>query len=179
MKSASRVKLAATVASAVRAATRPGAPSLPDRVQAVPRLVRSTIEGRYAGTTLKRLGLVAGAVAYIASPIDLLPEAVLPVVGSADDAVVIAWALKAFFDETDRFLAWESSQDRGRARPRRRSAAWTPAGGTSEASHTTVPGVPVDRSDEGADDTTTPPPSGARQAAADYLLERVRRRLER
>ena len=37
-------------------------------------------------------GLVAGAVAYVASPIDLLPEAILPVVGAADDAVVIAWA---------------------------------------------------------------------------------------
>src|SRR3954454_21071459 len=110
MKPASRMKMAATVASVVRAAMRPGAPTVAERVQAVPRLVRSTLDGTYAGTTLKRLGLVAGAVAYVASPIDLLPEAVLPIVGAADDAVVISWALRAFFDETDRFLAWEVGQ---------------------------------------------------------------------
>ena len=110
MKSASRLKLAATVASVVRATTRPGAPGIAERVQAVPRLVRSLVDGSYAGTDLKRLGLVVGAVAYVASPIDLLPEAVLPVVGAADDAVVLSWAVKAFVEETDRFLAWESAR---------------------------------------------------------------------
>src|SRR6476619_6489034 len=130
MKTASGIKMAATVASVVRASTRPGAPSIPERLQAVPRLVRCTLERTYAGTTLKRLGLVAGAVAYVASPIDLLPEAILPVVGAADDAVVISWAIKAFFEETDRFIAWEAGE-------------------------------------------------GARQAATDYVLESVRKRLER
>ena len=100
MKAASRIKLAATVASVVRASTRPGAPALVERIQAVPRLVRATIERRYAGTTLAKLGLVAGAVAYVASPVDLVPEALLPVIGAADDAVVITWAIKVFFEET-------------------------------------------------------------------------------
>ncbi|MEO7447209.1 MAG: YkvA family protein, partial [Humibacillus sp.] len=103
MKTPSRLKLAATVASVVRASTRTGGPSLPERVQSVPRLVRATLNGTYAGTTVRRLGLLAGALAYVASPIDLLPEAILPVVGAADDAVVIGWAVKAFVEETDRF----------------------------------------------------------------------------
>ena len=110
MKTASRIKMAATVASVVRASTRPGAPGLAQRAQAVPRLVRATLDGRYAGTTLKRLGLVVAAVAYVASPVDLLPEAFLPVLGAADDAVVITWAVKAFLEETDRFIAWELAQ---------------------------------------------------------------------
>ncbi len=117
MKSASRLKMAATVVSVVRTAMRPGAPGIAERAQAVPRLVRSALDGRYAGTTLRRLGLVAAAVAYVASPVDLLPEAVLPVVGAADDAVVIAWAVKAFIEETDRFLAWEAAQGLRRAAP--------------------------------------------------------------
>lgn len=159
MKTASRLKTAATVATVVRASTRPGAPSLAERVQAVPRLVRSTVQGTYAGTTLKRLGLVAGAVAYVASPIDLLPEAVLPVVGAADDAVVIAWAVKAFFEETDRFIAWEA--------------------GRSVVPGSAVPGSeeqPAAAADLGAG---TRLPAGARRATTNFVLESVRKRLER
>jgi uncharacterized membrane protein YkvA (DUF1232 family) len=238
MKTASRIKTAATVASVVRAATRPGAPSIPERVQAVPRLVRSTVEGAYAGTTLKRLGLVAAAVVYVASPVDLLPEAILPVIGAADDAVVLSWAIKAFFEETERFIAWEIGQGLHRPGPRRR-----PAEASSDASRTTVPGVPVggqhdssaplrsggvgdaprrDRDTTGAaapgriasqvtrvaggsrskpgagsPSASTAPgasarsdrasdrqermrlPEGMRQAATDYVLESVRKRLER
>ena len=147
MKAASRIKLVATVASVVRASIRPGAPALSLRVQAVPRLVRETLAGRYAGTTVGRLALVAGAVVYVASPVDLLPEVLLPVIGAADDAVVITWAIKVFFEETDRFIAWEIGQ------------GLHPAGGTtggglggwsryappagSEAASATVPGTPL------------------------------------
>src|SRR5262245_2026867 len=146
MKAASRIKLAATVASVVRASTRPGSPALTERIQAVPRLVRATLDRRYAGTTVAKLGLVAGAVVYVASPIDLVPEALLPVLGAADDAVVITWAIKVFFEETDRFIAWEIGQ--GLHRPRsstRRGLGWSryapPAGG--EAGSATIPGAPL------------------------------------
>ncbi|KRF39502.1 YkvA family protein [Terrabacter sp. Soil810] len=241
MRTASRIKMATTVASVVRASTRAGGPSIPERVQAVPRLVRATVEGTYAGTTLKRLGLVAGAVVYVASPVDLLPEAVLPVIGAADDAVVISWAVKAFFEETERFIAWEVGQGRHRPRARHGTSSWAPAGGShSDASRATVPGVPLDgpvgvpttgwsagdqdglRRDRdttgaaapgriasrltrvtgasrrepgvgasegastGADRVTGSGrgervrlPEGMRQAAADYVLESVRKRLER
>jgi len=239
MKTASRIKIAATVASVVRASNRPGAPSIPERVQAVPRLVRSTIDGTYAGTTLKRLGLVAGAVAYVASPVDLLPEMILPVLGAADDAVVISWAIKTFLEETDRFIAWETGQGLHRQRPRREARDWAGSGGAasgggaSGAAHTIVPGRPVGSAEDasapawaaGVDDglrrdrdTTgaaapgrlvaqvtrmasarsrggagatggartgaatgdrVPLPEGVRQAATDYVLETVRKRLER
>ena len=207
MKTASRIKLAATVASVVRASTRPGGPGIPERVQSVPRLVRATLDKTYAGTTLKRLGLVVGAVVYVASPVDLLPEAILPVIGAADDAVVISWAVKTFFEETDRFIAWEIGQGLHRPRARRGSGPWAPAGvRPSEASRATVPGVPVgapmgapqnpgtrvwsggaedglrrDRDTTGAAarGSRARLPEGMRQAATDYVLESVRKRLER
>jgi len=227
MKTASRIKMAATVASVVRAATRPGAPSLPERVQAVPRLVRCTLDRTYAGTTLKRLGLVAGAVAYVASPVDLVPEAFLPVVGAADDAVVITWAVRAFFEETDRFLAWEAGRGASGARPSadHGRSTWTrapqdaagptgagpsaplvaPLGGPDSSAGV----VPVDdgqdahlRRDRDRTGAAAPRrlpglsrvraggarpggdeglrlPEGTRQAATDYVLESVRKRLER
>ncbi|MER7074083.1 DUF1232 domain-containing protein [Terrabacter sp. NPDC000476] len=168
MKTASRLKLAATVASVVRASSRPGAPALSERVQAVPRLVRATRSGAYAGTTLRRLGLVAAAVAYVASPVDLVPEAVLPVVGAADDAVVVAWAVRAFVEETDRYLAWERGQGLW---------AGSPGGSASPAG----PGSPdVGRgpwAHGGAGLARLP--EGMRRAATDYAMETVRRRLER
>ena len=180
MKTASGIKMAATVASVVRASTRPGAPSIPERLQAVPRLVRCTLERTYAGTTLKRLGLVAGAVAYVASPIDLLPEAILPVVGAADDAVVISWAIKAFFEETDRFIAWEAGQG-VRARPSRpphepAGVLRLTAGARAAASGGTAGAEPDTRAGHG---DRVRLPEGARQAATDYVLESVRKRLER
>jgi len=241
MKTASRIKLVATVASVVRASTRPGAPPVMERVQAVPRLVRATVEGRYAGTTLGRLGLVAAAVAYVASPVDLLPEALLPVIGAADDAVVITWAIKVFLEETDRFIAWEIGQGlhRPTATTGRGLRGWSrvapPSG--SDAASATIPGMPLGSAADaparawaggvqdglrrdrdvtgaaapgrvaasvrrvaarvspssgggqagsaqanGADARPSEPgrlPEGMRQVATDYVLESVRKRLER
>lgn len=107
MRRASRLKLAASAATLLRATTRPGSPTLSERVHAVPRLVRASMSGRYQGVSRGRLALVAVAVAYVVSPVDVLPELVLPVVGLADDALVISWAVRAFLEETDRFLRWE------------------------------------------------------------------------
>jgi uncharacterized membrane protein YkvA (DUF1232 family) len=194
MKSTSRLKLVATVASVVRASTRSGAPAVTDRLHAVPRLVRATLDGSYAGTTKRRLGLVVGAVVYVVSPLDLLPEAVLPVVGAADDAVVISWAVKTFMEETDRFLAWEAGQGRVHHTVRATSRPWQPASSraSSRASlraATSSAGGPA--GSVGLDETgaAAPRASGAgprerlaaemRQAATNYVLESVRKRLER
>lgn len=162
MKTASRLKVVAATASVLRASARPGAPTIAMRVQAVPRLVRATLEGSYVGTTTGRLALMAAAVAYVVSPVDLVPEAVLPVLGVADDAVVISWVAKALLDETDRFLAWEAGQGARRAdRPSR-----TGAMGESAA----------DRPASGA---VTRARANVRAAATAYVLEAVRKQLER
>lgn len=215
MKSSSRIKIAATVVSLVRASTRPGAPSLSERAQSVPRLVRATRDGTYAGTTLRRLGLVGAALAYVASPIDLLPEAFLPILGAADDAVVLSWAIKAFLEETDRFLAWEMGQGLrvvpdawGRAEFAHgggwpaigsrgsRNASPGPVGGVNGARNSAGTGVGNGSRVDGGGQVRpggqaptggTPPVDGSgstsgggvRSAATDYVLESVRKRLER
>jgi uncharacterized membrane protein YkvA (DUF1232 family) len=227
MKTASRIKLAATVASVVRASTRPGAPGVGERVQAVPRLVRATLDHTYAGTSLRRLGLVAAAVAYVASPIDLVPEAILPVVGAVDDAVVLTWVVRAFFEETDRFIAWEIGQGLRHGGRRSGAATRTVPGQTVPTPAPGTPGTQIgtaadaqsrlwagevadgrrrDRdvtgaarggftgrrgtpsgtrpsagpsTDGRAGDERVRLPEGVREAATDYVLESVRRRLER
>ena len=55
---------------------------------------------------------MAAATAYVISPIDLIPEAFLLVLGLADDAVMIAWLAGTVLSETERFLEWEKQRDR-------------------------------------------------------------------
>src|SRR4051812_26410985 len=96
-----------TIATAVRTAARPGSPAIGERVMSLPRLFAATFRGQYAGTTRGKLLMVLGAVAYVISPIDLIPELALSVFGLADDAVVVSWIAATVVNETESFLAWE------------------------------------------------------------------------
>ena len=203
-RSTSRLKLLTTAAAVIKEASRPGSPALTVRVQAVPRLVRATLSGAYAGTSRSRLALVVGAVAYVASPVDLVPEAVLPVLGVADDVFVIGWAVKTFMEETERFLSWERGQGvvppgtvRGHVVPpagrpvdptqdRTGAASWAARAGSASAARSSssaqggraaaFPPGPAGRSGASAPGSTAAPLRGA---ATDYVLEAVRKRLER
>jgi uncharacterized membrane protein YkvA (DUF1232 family) len=87
-----------------------GGPSLGERLVALPRMFAATARGEYDGGL--RLALMAAATAYVVSPVDVIPEAFLFVVGLADDAVMIAWLAGTLLSETERFLEWEKQRDR-------------------------------------------------------------------
>jgi uncharacterized membrane protein YkvA (DUF1232 family) len=110
---ASRLGAFRTIVTALRTAVRPGSPGLGERVAALPRLVRATLTGQYTGTTRGRLLMVLGAIAYVVSPIDVVPEAFLTVFGLADDAVVVSWIAATLVNETESFLGWERSVAQG------------------------------------------------------------------
>lgn len=97
-------KAAFTALWTVMKGTR-GGPTLGQRLGAVPRMFWATMTGRYDGKA--RIFAMVLATAYIASPIDLIPEAFLLVLGLADDAFVAIWLAGAVLAETERFLAWE------------------------------------------------------------------------
>jgi len=56
--------------------------------------------------------LIAGAAAYIASPIDLIPD-VIPVIGRMDDAAVIVLAFDYFLESVPRSLVMEKMNELG------------------------------------------------------------------
>jgi len=89
---------------------RPGAPGLGERLSAVPRMVREALSGRYAALGRTRLALLGLALAYLISPVDFVPEAVVPLLGLADDGVVALWLAGAFLSATDDYLSWERSR---------------------------------------------------------------------
>jgi uncharacterized membrane protein YkvA (DUF1232 family) len=82
-----------------------GGPSLGKRLRALPRMIKATSRGDYDGGL--RLAMMGAATAYILSPIDVVPEGFLLVLGLADDLLVATWLAGAMLDETGRFLEWE------------------------------------------------------------------------
>jgi uncharacterized membrane protein YkvA (DUF1232 family) len=87
---------------------KPGTPGLGRRLAAIPRLISASMRGEYDGRS--RLAMMAVSAAYIISPIDLVPEGALLLVGLVDDAAVAAWFAGALMDETERFLEWEKQR---------------------------------------------------------------------
>lgn len=96
-----------SVAREVRAASRPGSPSFGARMVAVPRMVRSVLRGEYRELPVQRLLLLGLGLVYVVSPVDLVPEMLVPLLGVGDDAAVIALVAAALSRETESFLHWE------------------------------------------------------------------------
>lgn len=65
------------------------------------------MRGHYPGLSRLRLAGVVLALLYLLSPVDLLPELFLPLLGLGDDTIVALWLAGMFLDETERFLHWE------------------------------------------------------------------------
>jgi uncharacterized membrane protein YkvA (DUF1232 family) len=95
---------------ALRAGSRPGTPGIGARLRALPRLVTATFLGRYRGTTRGRLVAMALGLVYVLSPIDLVPEVFVPLLGLVDDAFVVAWLAGSVLLETERYLEWETDR---------------------------------------------------------------------
>jgi uncharacterized membrane protein YkvA (DUF1232 family) len=107
---AARFAAIGAVWRAMRAGSRRGTPGIGARLRSVPRLVAATFLGRYRGTTRARLLAMALAVVYVVSPVDLVPELFVPLLGLVDDAFVVAWLAGSVLRETERFLEWEVDQ---------------------------------------------------------------------
>lgn len=97
-----------------------------ERLRAVPRMLRAAARGEYRAASPLRLLLAGAAAGYVLSPVDALPEALLGVLGTLDDAVVAAWVVGTLLTAADDFLRWERGAGRvvpgevvGEAPPRR------------------------------------------------------------
>ena len=147
MPRANRLLAVGAAYKAVQRAMRPGGPTLGERASALPRLAKAVASGDYVGMSKGRLALMLAAAGYIASPVDLMPEGVLGILGLADDAMVLGWLATRLVEETEAFLEWERAvgrTPRGEAPPA--AAGWPPPAREDDrsASSRTVPGDVVD-----------------------------------
>jgi uncharacterized membrane protein YkvA (DUF1232 family) len=76
-------------------------------VMAMIRLVRAYHAGTYRQISWRSFLIIIGALLYLVSPLDVIPDWI-PVLGYVDDALVIALALKSVRDDLDAFMEWET-----------------------------------------------------------------------
>ncbi len=65
--------------------------------------------GDYKNVPWKLLASIGFAVAYLVSPLDIIPD-FLPVLGFVDDAAVFALVVSSFQSELDAYQEWKRNQ---------------------------------------------------------------------
>lgn len=73
------------------------------------RMVKMWRKGQYPMKSLDIILPLLGLL-YIISPIDLLPEVAVPVIGVLDDLAVLSITIPKLIREVDKFLLWEAEQ---------------------------------------------------------------------
>ena len=81
---------------------------LMDDIRAAYNMVADTTAGRYKGLSKTTIALLVGGLAYLALPLDIVPDFV-PVAGWLDDAAVLAWIFKRSTAELARYRAWRNA----------------------------------------------------------------------
>lgn len=71
------------------------------------RLTRAFCGGKYKRIPWESLISIIVAIAYFASPLDLIPD-FLPGIGYLDDAMIVRFVYRSVRTELDRFMEWES-----------------------------------------------------------------------
>jgi uncharacterized membrane protein YkvA (DUF1232 family)/SAM-dependent methyltransferase len=95
-----------------------------ESLQTLVRMVHCHVTGRYSAPVYTILSAIAAIIYFVAS-FDLIPDFV-PVLGLADDALIISFVATANFREISRFRDWEnaiSGRDSARTPP---AAPWRP-----------------------------------------------------
>lgn len=107
MKSARRAALTAATVSTMQTQGNNG---FFTRAAAVPQMIRDTMAGQYDGLGKGRLFAMSLALAYLISPVDLIPEALLTLPGLVDDTAIAVWLLAVLVGSADDYLNQTSPQ---------------------------------------------------------------------
>ncbi len=79
-------------------------------------MVRAYQAGEYRNISRTTILKVIGALIYLVSPIDLVPDFVLGF-GFADDIAIILFVTKTVFEELTRFSDWQDEQQKAQTQP--------------------------------------------------------------
>jgi len=78
-----------------------------DNIRTAYDMVSDTVTGKYKGVSKSTLALLAGGLAYLALPIDLVPD-FIPVAGWMDDAAVLGWIFMRCADEFKKYREFKN-----------------------------------------------------------------------
>ena len=80
-----------------------------DDVLLVFSMLKDYVKGDYKQVPWRTIAVLVGALAYVVSPLDLIPD-VMPVIGWADDCLALAGALAFAKMDLDEYKAWKASR---------------------------------------------------------------------
>ncbi len=106
MPTARQVAAVTAVSRAVRAGSQPGTPGLLERVRLLPAMLADSLAGRFPALSRLRLGMLLLGVLYVVSPVDLVPESALLLLGLTDDVLVAGWVVATALDAAGEYAAW-------------------------------------------------------------------------
>jgi uncharacterized membrane protein YkvA (DUF1232 family) len=78
-----------------------GLSSVKDTLLLIKDYLFDVTTGRYKGYDVKKLVVIIGAVIYVVTPFDFLPDFIPP--GLIDDLSIVAWALKEVSAELEKY----------------------------------------------------------------------------
>jgi uncharacterized membrane protein YkvA (DUF1232 family) len=78
-------------------------------IQTLIRLVRAYRKGQYKEVPWETIALAIGALIYLLSPVDLIPDPI-PVAGYVDDVAVIGFVVASITVDLENFRDWEETQ---------------------------------------------------------------------
>lgn len=105
------------LARARKYVSKKGLRSVRDEFLLVVRYVREVFTGQYKDYSGWSLVMIVGALAYVLTPADIMPD-FWPVTGLIDDTAILLWATHKFGGELERFkehLALRGEAEEGKA----------------------------------------------------------------
>lgn len=104
-------KLKELFTAAKKYASKEGLKAVKSEFLFICQYIKSVATGKYKDYNVLNLIVIVGALVYVVSPADLLPD-FLPVAGLVDDVAILLWATHEFADELDRYRFFLRRQHR-------------------------------------------------------------------
>ena len=115
-------KLRELFTSAKQYATKEGLLAVKEEFLFICRYIRDVFTGGYKEYNVLNLTVIVGALVYVLTPIDVLPDWI-PMAGLIDDAAILVWATHEFADELDRYRFFLGRQHREEDQKKAEAAA--------------------------------------------------------
>lgn len=84
---------------------KPALAKFKEQISLMIKMVNCYVHGEYDQVAWKTIAAIVGALIYVLSPVDLVPD-VIPFAGLVDDAAVVACALKLVGMDITAFANW-------------------------------------------------------------------------
>ena len=95
-------KLKELFKNAKKYASKEGLKAVKDEFLFICQYIRDVFTGKYREYNVLNLTVIVGALVYVLTPVDALPDWI-PMAGLIDDAAILMWATHEFADELDRY----------------------------------------------------------------------------